>query len=193
MKNQDTEFQDIQMDSATGKANAELFRMLHPKKKGKHFTDGGIFFVISREEIENGDISRIIGDHGPQVTKKKLRQLQNRVHFTVDGYDDDPRELFEIPEVREYYLLAHRIWGGWSYFADIRSDCLKMVACCLLNNLTAIKRDGDQCLNVRVRQDELLAWFVECLQTAAIIHARVGLTPKAGVNQLQGVANYLEI
>jgi hypothetical protein len=37
------------------------------------------------------------------------------VHFTIGGYDDDPREIFEIPEVREYI----RRWARLADVADV--------------------------------------------------------------------------
>ena len=189
MKNQNT--LDIRLLNGAGKTNTELRRIAQPKGKNKKVTDGGIVFVTTREEVESGDLSRIIHTFGPMVPAEKLRQLHGKVHFTVDGYDDDPGELYEIPKVREFIFIADRFWGGWHYFASLRSDCLRMVACCLLDNLSATNWAGQNHHKVCVHQTELLAFFEQGLETAAYVHAAVGLSKEDGVKQLYGVINYL--
>lgn len=60
--------------------------------------------VVGREEIEAGDANRIL------ATLAQLRSRPDRgraalgtIDMSVHGYDRDPRELYEIPEVRRWF------------------------------------------------------------------------------------------
>jgi hypothetical protein len=51
------------------------------------------------------------------------------------GYDDDPRELWEIPEARAYIrqviTAVHAIDADWWAQADLHEDTLILIALCL--------------------------------------------------------------
>ena len=53
-----------------------------------------------------------------------LERNRNRVRFEVLGYDDDPRELFDIPEVRKYFQNLIDENPGLFYWIDIDSHML---------------------------------------------------------------------
>src|SRR5436190_11509465 len=57
----------------------------------------------------------------------------DRVRFAVDGYDDDPREIYTIPEIRDFYAAFHTAWPYWLYFCDLErgAGLLEMAYCCL--------------------------------------------------------------
>src|SRR5262245_8596586 len=44
------------------------------------------------------------------------RGLIGWLSFSVDGYNDDPRELFEVPEVRKYFTKLNQESPGFFYF-----------------------------------------------------------------------------
>ena len=54
-----------------------------------------------------------------------LKRNRNRVRFEVLGYDDDPRELFDIPEVRKYFQNLIDENPGLFYWMDIDSHMLR--------------------------------------------------------------------
>lgn len=49
------------------------------------------------------------------------------VSLVFDGYDEDPRELYEIPQVRDYTQTLCRRWPFWTVFAE-RSATFPLVA-----------------------------------------------------------------
>jgi hypothetical protein len=72
-----------------------------------------------RNQIESGDISAFLdyvnslGILEPEKAEANIiRQLQAKVGFFIDGYNDDTRELFQIPEVRNY---IHKVQASWPY------------------------------------------------------------------------------
>jgi hypothetical protein len=141
-----------------------------------------IFFVATREEVEKRDISRFMANFGPQIPADKMREYQGNIFWTVDGYDSDPAELHDIPEVRDYYADVHRRWPAWLFFADLRTECLMMVARCIIPS--HVKR------GLGFAQ-ELQAFFDHGLPPAAWFHKRLGIPPESGDAHLQQVARYL--
>ena len=74
---------------------------------------GHNLYMINRNSVENGDLSTVM--HFVQrLTSSKDFALdrQGKIQFGFAGYDDDPRELFEIDEVRWYVAVLDHNFNG---------------------------------------------------------------------------------
>src|SRR4030095_4411771 len=60
-----------------------------------------------------------------------VRMFRGRVDISFDGYDNDSRELYEIPEVRRYLATLDSKFSYWFYFLSTSNETLKMIALCL--------------------------------------------------------------
>ena len=60
-----------------------------------------------------------------------VQMFRGRVGISFDGYDNDARELYEIPGVRRYLAALDSKFPYWFYFLSTRDDTLKMIALCL--------------------------------------------------------------
>ena len=49
----------------------------------------------------------------------------------VDGYDADPRELVDVPEVRAFLTEFTRRWPYWAYYFNQVDGSIQMLAGCL--------------------------------------------------------------
>lgn len=58
---------------------------------------------ISKREVEEKDFTHI--DEFLEIVKQFKEASNGRVIITFSGYDKDPREVYEIPEIREYVRL----------------------------------------------------------------------------------------
>jgi hypothetical protein len=98
-----------------------------------------IYLVISREQVNECDIS------GPL---RVLRQLQGnpekavaacgRISLVIDGYNNDPRELFEIPEVRRFIKELDAMWPYWFFFLSQADDSIKVIESCLCDSIEVV-------------------------------------------------------
>jgi hypothetical protein len=76
-----------------------------------------IIMVISRDEVDSRDTSSITG-----VLKSCLSSSERalscfeKLDVAFDGYEDDTREVFETPEVREYVALLDEEFPYWLFF-----------------------------------------------------------------------------
>ena len=121
-----------------------------------------IVVVFSKEQIRQRKLGHFLKTFGRDALPEgdELAGLMNRFQFIVDGYNDDPQELYSIPEVREFYQHFHKVWPYWFYFCELGSNTLTMMVLCLLPNISAIKRLGEPNSEVDYDQVDLLN-FVE--------------------------------
>ena len=92
---------------------------------------GGVGLLVTPEMIHSGDQSDIAGAlHGMVGNRENTFSFRQLVHLQVSGYDNDPRGLWMIPEVREYFrtLLLQCPFVIW--LAHQKGSLLKVLALC---------------------------------------------------------------
>jgi hypothetical protein len=57
---------------------------------------------------------------------------EGAVTLVFNGYDDDPRELEYIPEVREWFGKLFEAWPYWSFFASRIDQTVPLVLTLLM-------------------------------------------------------------
>lgn len=77
-----------------------------------------IAYGLGKEDVESGDVesARALFDR-LRVTKELAHACQTKVEFFFADYDDDPRELFEIEEVRRYVARLDEALPELFFFA----------------------------------------------------------------------------
>lgn len=92
-----------------------------------------ITLVISRDAIDEGDLSEALSVLGPLlVDPATARRFCGAVEVAVDGYNHDPREIYEIPEVRAYMRDLDDDFPFLPFFLSRHTGTLRMLAFCLL-------------------------------------------------------------
>ncbi len=94
---------DIYLTDADGLANNELDAML--------------VLLVTRQQIESGRYASVLEQLYVMCDKREsvLRYRESMV-LQVSGYDEDPRELPEIPEVRQFFARLNQEWPHWQWF-----------------------------------------------------------------------------
>lgn len=104
--------------------------MTIPKLFVDPFGNGNIF--ITRPELETGNISDTLTVlQSPLDDRRNILRQQNKIRVFVNGYDDDPRELWDIPEVRAFYRKLDEKFPYWFWFCDKGAVSLKVISDCL--------------------------------------------------------------
>ncbi len=66
--------------------------------------DAMVVLALTRQEVESGHFASALERlHVLAGSRESAMRYQESLIFIVEGYDDDPRELQEIPEVREFF------------------------------------------------------------------------------------------
>lgn len=88
--------------------------------------------VITRQEVEAADVTSTLDVLNGWIRgSNRPVELSGQLMLAIDGYDDDARELWQIPEVRCYIYELDQRFPYWFFFANPHSDTLKVVAFCL--------------------------------------------------------------
>jgi len=88
--------------------------------------------VFARQEVESLDIAPALKVlESLLYDAETVRMFQGQVGMSFHGYDSDPRELYQIPEVRQFLAALDSKFPYWFYFLSTNDDVLKMIALCL--------------------------------------------------------------
>jgi hypothetical protein len=108
------------------------------------FIKEAILYQFSRSLIEVGDATDFLKRFGRCRLSlgRELKALMNRLALFIEGYDNDPREIYAIPEVRRFYQQLWQRWPYWLYFCNLDTKNLMMMVMCCLGSLDALKVQG---------------------------------------------------
>lgn len=103
-----------------------------------------IYYQFSRSQVERRDFSHFLSVFGPDRLPEgtSLREMMNRLVFCIEGWDDDPREIHLIPEIRRFYSAFHAAWPYWLYFCNLDVETLRPMTACCLRSVNTIELDG---------------------------------------------------
>jgi hypothetical protein len=94
--------------------------------------DGPVILGIPHEDVLACDVTTVVTVlNGFLESRARVIRGHGRVTLIVEGYDDDPRDLYDTPEVRRYLAALDSAFPFWFYFADPHADTLKLLALCL--------------------------------------------------------------
>jgi len=154
-----------------------------------------IVYQFSREKVEQTDFGHFLSLYGPPSLPvgKALKSLLGRMMFCVQGYDADPREVYLIPEVRQFYRAFHDAWPYWLYFADLHQDGLKMMVFCCLRSFTALKIDGRATCAVEYDPLELVQFIAHDLPHMNGLCERARMTEQEIFERTREVFQYFRL
>jgi hypothetical protein len=90
--------------------------------------------TISRQDIEKKNLEPTIEIlNSLLVDTKTILKFFDRVDIGITGYDNDPRELWEILEVKQFIRKLDIEFPYWFYFLTKLGGGLKMIAFCCIN------------------------------------------------------------
>ena len=79
--------------------------------------------AITRESVVTHDIRPLLDKLLPlAATREAAIAWEGKVTFFFDGWDQDPRETAEIPEIRAYFLDVTSEFPFWFHFVEKVGD-----------------------------------------------------------------------
>jgi hypothetical protein len=103
-----------------------------------------IMYQFSRSKVEREDFSRFLGLYAPDKLPagRRLREMMGAFVFCMEGWDNDPREIHMVPEIRRFYSKFHEAWPYWLYFCNLDLDTLQAMTMCCLPSINVMQTDG---------------------------------------------------
>lgn len=105
--------------------------------------------VITRAEVERGLVGAVV-DRLMMLTDEDAPalQLEGNLMLVFDGYDGDPRELYEMPDVRAFVRVVTDAWPFWFHFLDRTSSGPAVLLSLLVDHHGHVRADG--CATLRL-------------------------------------------
>jgi hypothetical protein len=90
--------------------------------------------VVRRTEVEQCNIDLTLQALSVLVEDRETAlRFKGSVGLSLQGYDDDPRGVFEIQDVREFVAKLNARWYSWFFFMtkDMLISPISVIALCL--------------------------------------------------------------
>jgi hypothetical protein len=118
-------------------ASTDYFSILQPywALNNMLMESSGVLFVLDCQDVRAMDISRAENFfHRLCATKELAYECQGKIEIGFFGYDDEPRELWEIEEVRRYVALLDEAFPELFFFVrtEISTATLSLFVFCLM-------------------------------------------------------------
>jgi len=107
-----------------------------------------VVLMISRREIEQADLASVLSRLKIFLaTREDAWRYRGQMTLVVDGYNHDPRELVDIPEVRTLLRRLEPEWPYWAFFFNQVDDSIKLLLSCVAGSRYlgngAVEMDAD--------------------------------------------------
>lgn len=115
-----------------------------------------VLLEISRKSIENFDFEDILGTL--MTIHLEPKECYNKMMLSVGGYDNDPRELFMIEEVRDYISFLDKSFPYWFYYVDLtipKSHSTLMVVLSCVCEVEEVFDKEKEIKRIQLNQDTL--------------------------------------
>ena len=107
-----------------------------------------VVLLISRREVEQADLPSVLSRLKVFLaTREDAWRYRGQMTLVVDGYNHDPRELVDIPEVRSLLRRLEAEWPYWAFFFNQVDDSIKLLLSCVAGSRYlgrgAVEMDAD--------------------------------------------------
>jgi hypothetical protein len=154
-----------------------------------------ITVIFSEPQVRHCKTAHFLKTFGPHALPEgaELAALMGKFQFLVEGWDDDPQELYSIPEVRKFYQHLHRVWPYWFYFCDLRTETLTMMTLCLMPNLSGYKRLGEPKAAVEYDPMDLINFIQKNFVPLNLMMERAGMSEMDIYNRTRDVFHHYKL
>lgn len=135
-----------------------------PKISKKTSASHPTVLSFSRDQIERGNFSPLLWFLSSTTCGADVWSLKSSVSFCFHGYQNDPRELWQIPEVRSYLQQMLSMWTEWMFFVSLSDESLltsvlSITNAELVNDSSQVKLGQDATETVGRAMDGIQAVF----------------------------------
>jgi len=96
-----------------------------------------VILLISREAVDHCDVERVF-KHSVRylmAAREDVILYRQQTSVVFEGWDEDPRELVDVPEVRTFVKAMAVRWPEWAYFFNQEDPSIALWTSCLAGTL----------------------------------------------------------
>ena len=99
------------------------YRTPYPLARTSTVKEDLVVIQIMRESVMDCDPSYMLELlKSITSTREQVVAYEGRITFYFDGWDDDPRETAEIPEIRAYFTALTEKFPHWMHYVEKAGD-----------------------------------------------------------------------
>lgn len=148
-------------------------------------------FVFHREAVESGEIESSLSLlNAFTVNADVARKHANALTVVFEGFESDPRELYEIAPVRAFVAQLTNAWPYWLHFINKSDHTLLIIMKCLME-IIRTSRDGGIVTSTLV-EGEFSRIIGDLFGGMNYLYQELGLTPKENSDMTQEIKRYLD-
>ena len=92
-----------------------------------------IILVVGKEQIAKQNVGDLLKALVPMTLSADLvREYGNRLRIAFDGYEGDMREVYAVPEIRQFMATVTETFPFWFHYCDKSDDSLFVIMTCLI-------------------------------------------------------------
>ena len=115
-----------------------------------------VVLMISRNAVEKMDVESVIKPLRILLaTREDTWFYKGQMSLVMDGWDEDPRALVDIPEVRTFLRAFHEAWPYWAFFFNQVDDSIIILGSCVCGS--SYPGGGA----VQIDSEKLKKWLLE--------------------------------
>lgn len=154
-----------------------------------------IFYQFSRSKVEQCDFSHFLSLYSPDelAEGRALQEKMNLMIFGIEGWDDDPREIHMVPEIRRFYTTFHDAWPYWLYFCNLDVDTLRAMTMCCLPSISTMQVDGQVQVKVTCDPLDLIKFIKQDFLPMNLMCERAGISERGIFDRTKAVFEYFNL
>jgi hypothetical protein len=164
----------------------------YPKAHFSPAKDQRIVLDFRREEVERGDVRRVYGIRSGLIDSKEAAEFgEGRLLFYFSGWDEDPREIGEIPDIRRWFVRLTEMFPYWLHFVEKTGSTLSHTLMLLcpgqMERSPETGTGGWRFTHLEDVRDRV--WSL--LSAQNVLHDRLGLSAEMNERISQEVAEFI--
>lgn len=145
--------------------------------------------AASRKQVRARDTLWHLEAFDANAPKEELQRRRDGVIMTVSGYDQDPREVYEIPEVRSYWTKVQRQCPTILFFAASEyPPALQAIFACIALRVEIMRKKGGKTIHVCIEGDSIKPMLEREMSNHVALDMHLGMTRHDALDE---VANSL--
>jgi hypothetical protein len=154
-----------------------------------------VVVIFSKEQVRHRKLAHFLKRFGSSALPEgpELAAMMGTFQFLVDGWNDDPQELYAIQEIRKFYQHFYSAWPYWFFFCDLHTETLTMMTFCLLPNLKGFKRVGEPKAAVEYDPMDLINFITKNFGPLNAMMERGGMSEMDIYNRTRDIFLYYKL
>lgn len=134
-----------------------------------------IVISVDREQVESGDLQTVLAKLQEMVADRRSAELyRDKIELTFDGYGDDPREVWEIPQIAAFVRALDEAFDCWFYVCHPQGVTLRTLAFSACR-IEVVRRNPLLGTGVKPNNEDLAEFLRAHFDAVNGLFARLGL------------------